>query len=188
MAKKEIRPELVPFIELNAEEKALGEKMPWKRDLLIHKQFPSVARLNWRQALSQDDTLWGKLLKDLLDPKIIAGEDQRRTKERLRQMTGNDYSHLPFTDAFRTLAGSRSIRHLATKLKLGQHIIFDLKSGAKQPDIKMLEQIARGFGKDPSYFVEYRISYILGALGDQMESAPEMSVDLYRKIRKKRST
>lgn len=179
------RPELVPFVELNAEEKAAGEKFPWKRSDLITAHFPNATKMDWHVAF-QDPDLWGRFLKDIHGGS--KDETPQRARERLRQLTGNDYSYDPFIVAFKTLAGSRSVRHLATKLNLSTQITWKLKKGIKAPDLPLMEHIAAAFGKHPSYFVEYRIAEILAALGDQMEMAPEMSVDLYRKLRKQKVT
>jgi transcriptional regulator with XRE-family HTH domain len=178
------RPELVPFIELNAEEKASKQKLPWKRADLITAHFPQAAKMDWHVAF-RDPDLWGRFLKDIHGGD--KNESPQRARERLRQITGNDYSYDPFNIAFKTLAGSRSVRHLATKLNLSTQITWKLRKGIKAPDLELIEKIAEAFGKHPSYFVEYRIAYILGALGDQMEMAPEISVDLYRKLRKQRA-
>lgn len=176
---KVVREEIKPFIELNAKEKAEGKKVPWaERYALIKEAFPSVERLSWKRALA-DPQVWVKLVKDL------AGKDEKSRAEvrtRVRQLMGDDYTQLPFRESFEALAGNRSIRHLATKTGLGPKHIFNLKHGYKEPDLYLLEQIAKAFNKHPSYFLEYRILIILGAVADQMEMAPEISVDLYRRL------
>lgn len=189
------RPEVQAFIQINKEEKAAGKKMPWKdRYALILEHFPIADRLDWKEAL-RDVDLYGRVLKDILrmdqaneewagpGPRPVL--DQQRARERLRQFMGDDYSYLPFREAFDVLAGDRSIRHLANKIGFGAHNTWNLKNGHKEPDLYTLEVIAKAFNKDPSYFVEYRIAYVLGALGDQMSTNPEMTVDLYRKLRGK---
>lgn len=184
-----IRPELVDFIELNANEKAKGKKpgkiMSPERIALIHKHFPQATKINWRIAL-QDPDLWGRFLKDLSKP--ASGETMEQALERLRRLTGNDYSYEPFPVAFRSLAGSRSVRHLATKLGLNPQMVWRLKTGKMEPDLRLIEKIAKGFGKEPAYFAEWRIAYVLGALGDQLERSPETSVDLYKKLRRRHAS
>lgn len=186
-----IKAELLPFIELNKIEKEQGKKVPWgERYALICSHFPSAERLDWRQAFKDID-VWGRVIYDMLwqDQKeewdgvgIRPGFDMPRGREKLRQWMGNDYSFVPFTQAFCTLAGNRSYRHLASKLNISAHYVWKLKNGTSQPDLYMMERIAVAFKKEPSYFLEYRIAYILGAIGDQMDLAPEISVDLYRQI------
>jgi hypothetical protein len=185
---RETRPELIPFIKMNEIEKSSGSKVPWKeRYVLIQEIFPSSIRMDWHAAF-KDIELWGRLLEDIFE------RDQREngtnlgpieSRERLRQLAGDDFTYVPFTEAFNILAGNRSLSHLASKLGLGRNIVYRLKSGDRELDIETIAIVARAFGKEPSYFVEYRIAYILGAIGDQMAAAPEMSIDMFRKIKKR---
>lgn len=186
-----VRADLRPFIELNEQEKLQGTKVDWAaRYALICAHFPTAERLDWREAFKDTD-VWGRVVYDMLEQDQKAewdGKGKRppfdlaRGKEKLRQWMGNDYSFEPFTPAFRTLVGNRSYRHIASKLGVSPHYAWKLKNGTSQPDLYTMERIAIAFKKHPSYFLEYRISYVLGALGDQMDQAPEMSVDLYRQI------
>lgn len=187
------RPELAVFIELNQLEKSTGHKTPWKdRYALIVHHFPMAERIDWRKAF-RDLDLYGRLLRDILEndqktearPGPRPSFDHGLARDRLRQFAGDDFTQLPFVQAFRVLAGNRSIRHLETKLDMTRGVVWKLKAGLKEPDLYTMERVAKAFHKDPSYFVEYRIAYIMGALGDQMEQAPEMTVDLYRRLQRK---
>ncbi len=190
------RAELLPFIELNKKEKTQGFKIPWEeRYALICAHFPNADRLDWNLAFADVEVL-GRLIYDILwqDQKeewdgigVRPVFSQRRARQRLNQYLGNDYSYVPFTEAFNTLAGTRSLRHLASKLEVSSHYIWNLKHGVSHPDLYTIERIAKVFKKDPSYFLEYRISYILGALGKQMDIAPEITVDIYRQINRGKS-
>lgn len=187
------RKEIQPFIALNAEEKRTNTHLSWKdRYALIIEAFPSSVRLEWAEAF-RDIDLYGRLIKDILridqvydhrngpGPRPVLDKD--RARERFRQLMGEDFSCEPFTVAFPSLAGTRSVRHLATKIGMGRHLTHDLILGKKVPDLWTIEQIAEAFGKHPSYFIEYRNAYILRALGDQLELSPETSVDLYKQLR-----
>lgn len=186
------RPQLDVFTAINAEEKRTETKLPWKeRYAIIQDNFSSATRLDWAEAFKDMD-LFGRLIKDILridqndmhtgpGPRPVL--DQSRSRDRLRQLMGEDYSYEPFLVAFGVLAGQRSVRHLAAKVGLGKHITHDLLAGRRPPDLYALEQIAGGFDKSPSYFMEYRIAYVLEALGSHMELSPETTVDLYKKLR-----
>lgn len=194
--KRTVRQEILPFIELNKQEKTQGYKVPWgERYALICAHFPNADQMDWNFAF-KDVEVFGRLIYDILwqdqkeewDGKGIRPVfSPPRARQKLRQYLGNDYSYVPFTEAFGALAGDRSIRHLASKIGISAHYAWNLKNGVSQPDLFIIEQIARAFKKDPSYFREYRISYILGALGDQMDLAPEITVDIYRKISRRKS-
>lgn len=193
MARPTQRRELEPFNELNEKEKSAGKKMPWKeRYEVIRAHFPVVDQIDWMKAF-QDTDLYGRLWRDILRVDQVneanAGQgprpalDPKRARERLRQLMGEDYTYLPFQESFTILAGNRSVRHLASKAGLGKHFVWNLKNGVTQPDLYTLEVIAKAFGKDPSYFLEYRIAYVIGAMASRMEKAPEMTVDMYRELR-----
>ena len=184
------RPELAPFLELNEQEKVQGKKTPWKeRYALIQEHFPRAVRYDWRTSL-RDTDLWARIWRDIYEADLRAGdgglvEDNKKSRERLRQLMGADFSLEPFNVAFKALIGSRSVRHVATKCGLTPNMVFRLQQGERKVDLDIIEKVAKGFGKDPSYFMEYRIAYVMGALGDQLEMLPEASVDLYRKLQKK---
>ncbi len=189
------RAELLPFIELNKQEKTQGFKVPWEeRYALICAHFPAADRIDWSRAF-QDVEVFGRLVYDMLwqdQKEEWTGEGRpvfnpKRAREKLQQWLGNDYSFVPFTEAFNTLAGDRSLRHIASKIDSSSHYVWNLKHGVTQPDLYTIERIAKAFKKDPSYFLEYRISYILGALGKQMDLAPEVTVDIYRQINRGKS-
>lgn len=185
-----LRAELAPFQKLNEDEKKSGKKISWKeRYAIICEQFPSVDRINWVEAFNDLD-LWGRIVKDLLeeDQKATDGVrrplDEVRASQRLRQLMGVDFAYLPFVETFKVLAGNRSVRNLARKIGLSTTMTFDLRSGARVPDAYALEQIAGAFNKDPSYFVEYRVAYIVQALADHMSLSPETTVDLFKRLRR----
>lgn len=189
------RPELADFNELNAKEKVSGIKTPWsERYALIKQYFPASVVYDWRKAFqNQDDPIYARIIRDILENDQKGDGkgprppfDPEKARARLRQFSGDDYTALPFVDAFRNLAGQRSIRHLQHKLDMSRGTVWKLKQGLKEPDLWTLERVADAFHKHPSYFVEYRIYYILGALGDQMDMAPEMTVDLYRRLQRKK--
>lgn len=189
---KPAKKDLSTFHNLNAQEKETGKKVPWKeRYELILKEFPSVEAVQWERAF-RDIDLWGRVIKDILrvdqsaetrtgpGPRPVL--DEEHSRDRLRQLMGEDFSYAPFRETFQWLAANRSLRHLATKIGISYVMIHRLLTGERQPDLWQMEQIAKAFNKEPSYFVEYRTSYILGALASQLDKSPETSVDLYKKL------
>lgn len=166
-------------------------KMSWgERKQLISEQFPSVDQLDWVEAFN-DVELFGRLLRDILKfdqsepgrsgPRPVL--DRKVAEKRLRQFMRIDHSELPFKDSLAALAGNRSIRHLATNTGIHRNTIQRLLAGTKEPTIPLMEQIAKGMGKEPSYFLEYRIAYILAAMESRMMSSPEIVGDLYNRLR-----
>lgn len=167
------------------------QKLPWdKRAQLIQERFPSSRDLNWKAAFDRDLNLFGRIMRDILKldqaapgrPGPRPSLDQTQATKRLRQFMGQDYSILPFAEAFRILAGERSIRQLARKVDLTKTQVHRLLRNEMEPDAYVMEQVAKAFDKRPSYFLEYRTLVIANALLDRMAYAPESTIGIYRKL------
>lgn len=166
------------------------KKVPWEeRRALINQEFPSTVKLDWYRAF-EDIDLFGRILRDILKieqarpgrsgPRPVL--DRETAQVRLRQMMGQDFTELDFTEAVYVLSGGVSQRELAAKVGLDRNLLQRIFSGKRVPDLYTMEVFAEYFGKDPSYFLEYRMAYVLSALGEKMSSAPEMTIDLYKRL------
>lgn len=188
MSDREEHPALGHFRELNA----LPKKVPAaERMKQIKEQFPSVEKLDWNEAFKQDIGLMGAILRDVLKIDLSTrpgvsgprpGVDPEEGRARLRQLLGQDYTNLPFHEAFEVLAGGRSYTHLARKTGLSRSKVFRLAKNMEQPSVDELRQVAEAFKKHPSFFFEYRTYYVAAAMQQRMEHAPEASITAYRKI------
>lgn len=166
-------------------------KAPWdQRVRVIRERFPSIVRLDWNRAFSDDLELFARVLRDILKleqaqpgrPGPRPSLDVAAATRRMQQFLGKDYTLEAFPEAFRILAGNRSIRHLAAKVGLDRTLVYRLLHGRIEPDAYALDQIANAFGKSPSYFLEYRIAFIVAALTNRLEWSPETTVGLYREL------
>lgn len=171
-----------------------GPKVPWsERRKLISEWFPSVDRLNWEEVFRQDPALMGRIINDILKldaaepgkPGKRPGLEQHDAELRYNNLFGN-YSGLPFDQAFRYVAGDRSIRHIASRTGLNRNTVHRLLNGDQQPDHFEIEAIAEAFGVEPAYFAEYRLYYIIGFIFDRLESNPDASVLFFKKVREAR--
>lgn len=179
-----------PFAELRQSERVEGKKNPKERQRLITEQFPSVRDLDWGKAFDNDIDLFGRIIRDILKveqpqsgrpgPRLALDYDDGI--KRLNQIMGEDYTTEPFVLAFERLVGNRSIRQLASKTGLDRNTVFRLLKGKRYPDPYLMETIAKAFSKHPSYFLEYRLHFISGALEGKMKTAPESTINIYRKI------
>lgn len=167
------------------------EHVTWDvRVQAIKRRFPSIDRLDWEKAFRADPTLLGRVINDIL--KVDAAEpgkpgkrpaiDPKNAEQRLRVLMGEDYTTLPFYEAFALMVGNRSIRHIANKTGVNRNTIFFLKQGG-DPSADAMEKIAKAYGKSPEFFVEYRLMYITAILHSRMISNPESTINLYRKVR-----
>jgi plasmid maintenance system antidote protein VapI len=167
-----------------------GRRLSWdERIALIYDHFPGCKNPNWNVILSDMDTL-GEVVRDILrleqaTPGKSGPRPSPEIKEgmkSIRKMNGDDHSVLRFHEAFKVLAGDRSVRHLSTKIGMDRNKVHRLLTGAHDPSPQELSQVAKAFGKEPAYFLEFRTSFIMAALGARLEMAPEATIGLYRKV------
>lgn len=169
---------------------AMG-KVPWEeRAEKIKERFPSVDQLDWEKALEQDMDLFARILRDILKmEQAVPGRpgprpslDVATATRRMEQLYGRDFTIRPFPEALRILAGDRSVRHLARKVKLDRNYVYRLLTGAVEPDGYAMRMCAEAFGKHPSYFLEWRILYIIQAIVRRLEWSPESTISTFRRM------
>lgn len=171
---------------------AWGPEVPAdaRRDL-IEERWPSTAVLvfgpvtpesdaAWLEVLEHDEVLH-RLLKDLIK-REVKGADVRGAQRALMRFSGEDYSMEPFVRALRAMVAPRSIRHAARNAGVSKSHLARLLSGEAQPSIEDLRTIAAGFGRDPSYFREYRAWKLAEHVTTRMCDLPDISVALYRQL------
>lgn len=169
-----------------------ANKIAWsEKSKSIKKQFPSLSSLDWKQVFREDPTIFGRVVSDIQKlenassgrPGKRPSVDPRDAAQFLRQYENDDYTVLNFVEAFRVMKGSLSVRALAKKCGLSDTMTQRLLSGKIEPTIESMVSIATAFRKHPSYFVEYRIFYILDSLGSMMEQSPESSVVPFMRLK-----
>ncbi len=170
-----------------------GKKLTWdERVDLIKKQFPQVLTLDWKKAFDNDLDLFAWIMQDVL--KADAAEpgrsgpkpsvDYRHGASRFRQMMGDDYSMLPFCEAFAILAGERSLSHLTAKTGIARSEVHKLLRGKTRPSAIQMEKVAKAFNKSPGYFADYRRGVVLAAIYERLVDVPEASVKYWAEITK----
>jgi transcriptional regulator with XRE-family HTH domain len=167
-------------------------KMPWnERVKKIEEFWPSVKRLDWNEVFRQDPTVMGRIINDIIKMEAaVPGRPGKRpnvsreeTERHLRRLTGEDYTTLPFAEALDELRGDRSVRHLMRILGMSRDHTWRLLVGKKVPTTDDMEIVAEAFEKDPSYFLEYRLAYIVGFIYDRLEQHEDATVLHYRRIK-----
>lgn len=166
-------------------------KANWiERSALIHQHFPSVDRLDWRKAFDMDPQFMGQIVNDIIKSEIAIpgkpgkrpGVDPTEAHVRYRELANDDYTVSPFPEAFRALSGNRSIRHLAATLGINRNLVYNIQTKDYIPPTDVIAQVARGFRKQPEYFLEFRIAAILGFFNDYLHANPDTSMLLMRRI------
>jgi len=168
-------------------------KMPWaERYKEIKKVFSSVETLDWSKVFRSDPAIMGRIINDVLKidqaqpgrPGKRPALDVDRAEERLRQLRGEDYTVLPFVEAVQVARGNKSIRSLAFYSELPKSTVHRLLEGTATPTLEQIEAISKGLRKNPSYFLEYRVAFVVSALTEMMASAPESTIVHYEKLSK----
>jgi transcriptional regulator with XRE-family HTH domain len=166
-------------------------KVSWEvRAKKIREDFPTIQNLDWNKALERDIDLFGRVMRDILKleqaspgrPGPRPSLDMAAATRRLNQLMGNDYTLLPFKEAFAVLANGRSHRHLASMTGLNRNTVQRLLKGDMEPDGFEMAVIAETFGKHPSYFAEWRHLFIIKAFIERLEWSPDTGIDIYRKL------
>lgn len=167
-------------------------KMPWdERARRIRQMYPSTARLDWEAAFRVDPLVMSRIIQDMYkheaEPTGRPGKRPAASPEDaaqyLKRYQNEDYTILNFKEAFKVLKGDRSFRAMGHKCGLAHAMVQRLLDGRTQPTAEIMEQVAKAFKKHPSYFLEYRIAYIVAVLSYRMEAIPESSIVPYMKLK-----
>lgn len=171
----------------------LGET--WEQTVSrVHAQFPSTTEYRdwWYERLASMELL-GSFLHDIINIDLIleSGTVRRGSRPpleylegmaRLRQLRGEDFTIQPFNDAFRELAGKRSIRNIVRLTGLSKTTVHRLLSGVIAPTGEEMEKVAGGFFKKASYFKEYRTAIVCALTARLLDDEPERSIVMVRKL------
>ena len=171
------------------------KKTPWhERYGQIQKSFSSVEQLDWRKIFMDDPEILGNIINDMLKMSVPGrgrpGKRpalQRDQAENLfSKLTGENYSEEGFPRTFTALKESsgKSIRALGEDLGLDKMLVHRLLNGKQEPTLEQMEIIAEHFSKQPAYFLEWRIAYILTFMHELLTEYTESSVVLYKRVKK----
>jgi plasmid maintenance system antidote protein VapI len=169
----------------------MTQRTPWsEKSRLIREQYPDSVNLDWYEVFTQDPAVMGNLINDIMKlDQARSGKPGKRpsleegnTSAKLKRMQDLDYSEKMFTESFKDLVGERSVRAVASKTGLDKSYIHRLLNGTAVPTPETMKMIAESFDKHASFFIEYRVSYILGMLEKKLHDSPESSIVFYKKI------
>lgn len=175
------------FDEDNAYWRQQRKRVPWDQRLkLIEQQFPGAIDPDWNVILRDPDVL-GRLLRDILKVDQIepgrAGPrpnlDYERGMRTWREITGSDFSELPFGQALRVLSRGQSYTAIARKTKLSRSRVYRLIQGWEQPTVDDLRACASAYGKKPAFFAEYRAEFIMASIAARLAKETEMTIAVY---------
>lgn len=186
-------PRITTLKNVNEVDKQRGKKTPWEeRYKVIREQFPSIASLDWSKVFSADPVVFGKIINDIIKADTStpgkAGKrpslDSDVADAGWTRLRDEDYALEPFVQVFNKMKEHRSVSTLANKTGLNRSYVFKLLKGDAQPSVYDMQQIAKAFGKMPSFFMEYRVAYLCSLIVTQMDKHPEASIVYYTKTQK----
>lgn len=169
----------------------VDRKALWARNYNnVKEEYASVTDLKWRETLSYDTEVFTHILADIIKaegkrpkPGKRPALDRQSAQEALSRLSGAQFSDRTFVETFSHLVGDRSYRHLAQKTGIHKDTVHKLMHGKLQPSNDTMEAIAAAFGKDPAYFLEYRVHMILAMVGEYLKDAPETATAWYLRAR-----
>lgn len=181
---------VVPSPGMTQEEFVAMGKVPWeKRYQKVLEAYPSVGSFDWKDGLSKDLDLFGRVMREILKleqaPFGRPGPRpslEQSAKRKALQVMGEDFSFESFPVAVKALAPEMTIRDLSEYVGLNKSTVHRLMTGVIQPDGYYLRVFAAAFDKHPSYFMEWRTLYIVGSMVRRLEWNPELALDLFKEM------
>lgn len=181
--------DLSPFRLDNQLHQGKKRRVPWKERMeLIHEHFPSTTNAEWAKGLDETDI--GRIIRDILKFDQVEpgrsgprpGLEYDKGMQSWRDLTGQEYSELPFHKAFAVLARENSLTVVSRKTNISRSRVHRLLRNEEAPTVNDLRQVAEAYGRRPAYFLEYRCEYIVAAISLRLSKEPELASVLYRKL------
>ena len=161
-------------------------KKKWEaRITRIKEQYPEIGNTDWSEMFSNNPEVLYSMLGNVARSGIT-----RKSKlsngigsQRLAALSSTDYSELQFSEALNALCTLHSV----ATLEIGEEELSDLRAGRTQPSIDQIEHIAMYFNRHPSYFMEYRIAYVLASINVFLTDNPQTSSSWFNKAYSRRA-
>lgn len=174
----------------------MSRKEDWEiRYQKIKEHYPSVASLRWTGALDYDPEVFTQVMGDLLKAEGKRSRPGKRptlsrqlAEEELAKLSIADFSEFEFPQAFQALISAlpkevQTYRSLANKTGCNKDYLVKYLKGTLAPRFLDMENIAAAFNKDPSYFLEYRIAYVLMMVDRYLTNNPEIATVWHMKFK-----
>lgn len=155
----------------------------------LKKRLPDLSEYDWDRELETNEEFLISILRDIIK---MGGEppstgprrvlSRKDSQEQLDQLMSNDFSSKDFLESLTKLSNGDSVRTIAAKTGLNRNTVHRLQKGEIDPDPWHLDQIARSYGKHPSYFKEWRHMYLSVAVMNKLNNNPDASIQAYLKF------
>jgi len=143
----------------------------------------------------------GRLLYDIYD-EVKAQEERERGQHKMgrrpaRRAVSIDelfsvvlpqqYNNEPLPVALRRLLAGQSQREFANRVPCSQPYLARVLSGEREPNVQMIEQLAKAAKVQPWFFLEWRAQYVSELIADVLTKKPHLSIAAVRQMRQGRS-
>ncbi|RTK94019.1 XRE family transcriptional regulator [Candidatus Saccharibacteria bacterium] len=155
----------------------------WDKKLkYIRGKYPDVNSIDWASIIAGEPGILRAIAGN------VAGSNYNKKHgiSDATQLLGTEFSELNFVDALNILWGDRSISDMVAKTNISHNKIYNMKRGLREPTFKDMEAIAKAFGKDPAFFLEYRIAKILASIDRYLTSSPETATHWFSLLSSKK--
>jgi transcriptional regulator with XRE-family HTH domain len=100
-------------------------------------------------------------------------------------LLGDNYSEQNFAITLTKLKKDTnlSIRALGEELGMDKMLIHRLLTDKQKPSLAQIELVAEYFNKQPSYFLEWRIAYVITFIYEALNKYTESSVIIFKKLK-----
>ena len=124
--------------------------------------YKTTSRIDWAEVFRKDPDVLNSILSGVAKPKRAD-----KTSRRYAALMLDDYSDRPFKKAVKALLRSD---------KLGV-LVEDMDNPSKSE----IEAVAKHFDRHPSYFLEYRVNYVLSSISEFLVANPEVASTWFKK-------
>jgi len=157
----------------------------------IEDEHPEALEISWSGVMREDPDVFARILGDVIRSSGGSSRPGKRpTLDRgeasavLLKLLGEDFSEYSFRETFRIMIGKDSMRKVAERTGLALSFVHKLLKSDAQPSYETMSKIAVAYEKEPSFFLEYRIGFVLSIIEDFLTSSPETATSYFQKMRR----
>jgi hypothetical protein len=150
---------------------------------LKEKKFPQLQEIDWSEVLRKNPDVLENIVGDIVKVEGARRKVERsKATRRISAIYNIDHSEREFKESFSILTGSESLRKTASKIDVSPAYVHNLKLGKAQPTLEIMEAIAYAYDRHPSFFLEYRIHYVLESISSFLVKNPETATAWFSKV------
>jgi transcriptional regulator with XRE-family HTH domain len=163
-----------------------------EKEKRIKERHPDALDVSWSRAMQVDPDLFARIVGDVVKSTASGARPGKRPSlepndafAAYSKLAGQDFSDKDFHSSFRALTHGHSIRAVSRKTSLAPSYIFKLLNDKATPSYETMAKIASAFKKDPSYFLEYRVGFVLSTIDTFLCDSPETASAWFLKMKGK---